>query len=584
MSGLEVAGVLLGAFPLIISGLEHWRDVAKVGGFFRQIRKAYTACRSDVEYYGILYKRNLKGLLLPIVNDADEVTRLVDDPGGKGWSSNVLQERLERRLQESYNLYMEIIYEMNNTVEKLQKELGLDKTSVKSKLAPPQEPKKQPRPTSPQPPSNSSRFKSAKSKADYDKFRLKFSFNEPVRKELFEQLKECNGRLEKLLQTSDNISVLEIEFPANKKHDSALETLFKKAWEKSDLLFKAIQKSWQCSCLQHHHANLRLEHRTLPEICFEVILISSSSRATTPWSWRELQCRQMSSCSCLQKLMKPSTVPQSSQRWRNDTLAPTAPHQSARTKKVTFTASALTVPRIELDTMVDPGVKLCQLLGNENHGNCFGIISHDDEMYHLHPITEKKRPKNSGPLTLDHVLSSEESITRRQRYYIALLLASSVAQLQFTPWLQNSLTKENVLFFPCADGERSVLYQEPFIRQGFGTHRLTDLPTKANICNFSSLGILLLELCFGRRLDDHPLRKKHPAETGEAKQAFDLMAALKWSQEVRDEGGDDFASAVKWCFLTGTKDRNRSWRGEIIENVIRPLEQCQEHFKAVAML
>ena len=171
MSGLEIVGILLGAFPLIISGLEHWRDVAKVGGFFWRVRKEYTKCRSDVQFHEILYKRNLKELLLPIVDDADEMARLVGDPGGKDWSSKALQERLEERLQESYGLYMEIIREMNETAEELRKELSLDKATVQNKLAP-LEPKKQRRPSSPQPPSKPSKLASAKSKWDYETFRL----------------------------------------------------------------------------------------------------------------------------------------------------------------------------------------------------------------------------------------------------------------------------------------------------------------------------------------------------------------------------------------------------------------------------
>ncbi|KAF2193838.1 hypothetical protein K469DRAFT_549881 [Zopfia rhizophila CBS 207.26] len=213
-----------------------------------------------------------------------------------------------------------------------------------------------------------------------------------------------------------------------------------------------------------------------------------------------------------------------------------------------------------------------------------GIISHDDATYHLHPSTKRKRPDDSGPLKLDHILSSnfEGHLARRQRYSIALLLASSVAQLQFTPWLRAGITKDDVLFFPYEDDDCSVSYHEPFIRQGFPLHYPGTSNAETNDYNFYSLGILLLELCFGRRLEDHPLRKKHPAETGEVKRAFDLMAALKWSQGVVDEGGDDYASAVKWCFW-GSNNANQSWRGEIIKNVIRPLERCQEYFKAAAV-
>ena len=82
-----------------------------------------------------------------------------------------------------------------------------------------------------------------------------------MRNELLDQLKECNGRLEKLLSTSDKVSALQNAGPANTKQTSTLETALKKAWKKSDLLFKALQKAWQCSCQQYHFANLRLEHR-----------------------------------------------------------------------------------------------------------------------------------------------------------------------------------------------------------------------------------------------------------------------------------------------------------------------------------
>jgi hypothetical protein len=98
--------------------------------------------------------------------------------------------------------------------------------------------------------------------------------------------------------------------------------------------------------------------------------------------------------------------------------------------------------------------------------------------------------------------------------------------------------------------------------------------------NFNSLGILLLELCFGRWLEDHPQRQKLPSGSKEAKQAFDLVAALEWSKGVGDEGGEDYASAVKWC-CTGAKTANQSWQGDINKNVVRRLEACQEHFETI---
>ena len=583
MSGFEVIGVVLGAIPLIISGLEHWRDIAKVGGYYRRIREEHQRCLHDVRLYQILYKRNLKELLLPIVDDPDDVPLLVSDPTSDSWKNKTLESRLEERLQESYPLYMEIMSDMKEAVEELHKVLCLDKTTMQSQLHLSEKGQLQKQATF---------LTSAKTKWDYEVFRIKFSFNELERNKLFSNLKEYNERLEKLLSTSDKITTLQIAAPsAYTKSTSALEKVFAKARKKSGLLFKALRKAWQCSCQHHHFANLRLEHRTLPEICFEIILVfatSSSKKVETAnqWSWKELQCGNVPDCSGSHpsSLLDPPSVLQSSQKVNYYSSASIATRTLAKTKQVSFTASNVSVPRIEVNTLDGPNIKLCQRLGDQECGQCMGIIGHENEIYHLHPFVKRKSPGRSGALTLDHILSGDFGghLSRRQRYYIALLLASSIAQLQSTEWLRTVLTKEDIFFFSYDDEESEVPFHEPFIRQGFPS--LSDKITSSadsNDYNFYSLGILLLELCFGRRLEDHPQRQQFPSGPKEAKQAFDLMAALKWSEEVGDEGGEDYASAVKWCF-TGAKMANPSWQGDIIKNVVRPLEACQEHFKMIS--
>lgn len=336
------------------------------------------------------------------------------------------------RLQESYGLYMGIICRMNETAKELRKELSLDKGTVQSRLAPPK------------PLSGRPKLSLVKSKWYYETFRFKFSFNEPVRKELFNQLKDYNERLEKLLRTNDRISALQDAVPTSTKQIYALEKVFKKAWGKSDLLFKSLQKAWQCTCQQYHFASLRLEHRTVTDVCFEVILmfVPPSLQVNIPWSWRELQCGQMIDCSA-QKLANHCKAPQLSLFPPEGTPDSASLPILAKRRKVAF-ATLPTVPKIEADILVEPSVKLCQLLGNEEIGNCMRIIRHEDERYHLHPFTERKWPNRSDSLTLDHILSSEFEgcLTRRQRYSIALLLASSVAQLQFSPRLRTGLTKE----------------------------------------------------------------------------------------------------------------------------------------------
>jgi hypothetical protein len=431
-----------------------------------------------------------------------------------------------------------------------------------------------------------------KGRLSYEAFRAKFSLGERTRNELFGLLKECNERLEKLLSSSDRVSALQ-NTPGHSKQTSVLDSAFKSVSKKSDQLFKALQNAWQCSCQQYHFANLRLEHRTLTEVFFEIILkfVAPSVHGNTLWRWREIRCGHMLGCPSPQKIAKvaaclPSALPSQPMTLpiRAAVPLPTTP----RRKKAGFDQPAPWVPKIEVDPFIDYNIELCQLLGEKECGRCIGIIGNGDETFHLHPSVKKRQNVGSDPITLDHILSYdfEGHLSRRQRYSIALLVASSVGQLRSTPWLRRDLCKEDIMFFPSDDDKSIILYGEPFIQQGFqyGHTHLSSTDSCVKDCNFYFLGILLLELCFGCRLEDHPLRKKYPSTTDAiAKHAFDVLAALKWSGRVSGEGGDDYATAVKWCFMNPT-DREKNWRSEIVRNVVRPLEICMEHFQTATVV
>ena len=140
---------------------------------------------------------------------------------------------------------------------------------------------------------------SAKAKWDYEKFRLKFSFNEVVRADLVRRLEKCNQRLKELLRTSDTTVALVDSTARDKMHEVGLERVFKKSRKRSRLLFMAIQRSWQCICQPDHHIRLRLEHRTQTDTYFEMILtsVASPSNPSPSWSWKELRCGDVTGCS-----------------------------------------------------------------------------------------------------------------------------------------------------------------------------------------------------------------------------------------------------------------------------------------------
>jgi hypothetical protein len=134
MSGFEVAGVVLGAFPIAILALEKYQEVATRLGLFYKIRLEYKKCRDEVEFHHLTFKRHLKQLLLPLVADDDRIGDLLANPGGESWKEPSIAALLEKRLQESYNLYLEYIKGMGRVMEDINRELAIESDTIQEKV------------------------------------------------------------------------------------------------------------------------------------------------------------------------------------------------------------------------------------------------------------------------------------------------------------------------------------------------------------------------------------------------------------------------------------------------------------------
>ena len=203
---------------------------------------------------------------------------------------------------------------------------------------------------------------------------------------------------------------------------------------------------------------------------------------------------------------------------------------------------------------------------------------------HLNHPTPAMQPH----ISLAQLLSGEvdQPLTRRQRYRLSLTLASSFVQLQDTAWLQAAWDKRNVYFFTCRPNPTESPFVVSQFRQQSGpatTEPSTGALRQANtaggqdVAGIACLGILLLELCFGRAIERHPNWLAMPSgAAGEQMRAgLALVAALEWLKDVNDEAGADYTEAVEWC-LTGcrTMPSDGSWRKVMLEKVVEPLERC----------
>ena len=130
MSGLEILGVILGAFPLAISAMEHYEECKKVAGTFYKIRRAHRKDFGRVKDCQLKFRLNMKELLLPLLADdlvsKIEYEQLLASPGGPGWQEDHVEDSLVERLGDCHERYIEILKEMEETMVLLCKATKVD--------------------------------------------------------------------------------------------------------------------------------------------------------------------------------------------------------------------------------------------------------------------------------------------------------------------------------------------------------------------------------------------------------------------------------------------------------------------------
>jgi hypothetical protein len=134
MSGFEVAGIVLGAFPVALEALKRYREVSKTCGFWWEIRCEYQKCTNEIKFYQLSFRQNLKQLLLPLAVDEEQTKLLLADPGGAEWKDEEVARQIKHRLQETYDLYLDIVGQLETTLAKVNKELAMDSPGVQEKL------------------------------------------------------------------------------------------------------------------------------------------------------------------------------------------------------------------------------------------------------------------------------------------------------------------------------------------------------------------------------------------------------------------------------------------------------------------
>ncbi|RDL39879.1 Uncharacterized protein BP5553_04219 [Venustampulla echinocandica] len=221
------------------------------------------------------------------------------------------------------------------------------------------------------------------------------------------------------------------------------------------------------------------------------------------------------------------------------------------------------------------------------------LSDHEKQRHELCCLTEEVADSRSFEvISLEKLLATDGHLrlTRQKRYKVACILASSLLQLQTTPWLSGNLNKSNILFYYHGS---EVLIDQPYINHSFSSTKNSNCSSENMTtedqthtqprANLSSFGILLLELCWGQAIESQTnLRKKHLSSDGQAIGGTDFLTAIDWLDTV-DEEEPRMSPIIKWCIF-GLFDRKLNWADTkftqaVYINVARPLEMLvMAHF------
>ena len=122
MSGIEVAGLVLGAIPVLITALELYSKGARLDALWK-IQFALDPIRRELRAELQIYKNTCEELLQSIA--PHKIKELVEDPGGKAWQDQDLDDAMKSLLGTSYEVFFETIEIMNENVVKFKKKLCL---------------------------------------------------------------------------------------------------------------------------------------------------------------------------------------------------------------------------------------------------------------------------------------------------------------------------------------------------------------------------------------------------------------------------------------------------------------------------
>lgn len=232
---------------------------------------------------------------------------------------------------------------------------------------------------------------------------------------------------------------------------------------------------------------------------------------------------------------------------------------------------------------------MCTALNSAGGGAsaCLGFLQDGRNIRHglYRSFKQHLRQSQESKATLYAALHKQtglQAMSRQERFTIAATLASSLLQLHSTPWLHDRWTKTDIMLNH--DESLGRIIPDPLLRAEFRSTNATSATTNSSSpqtfntkAALSGLGIMLLELCFGKPIEDHPSREQYLRPDQKPNAFTDITTARVWHEEVLGEVGYEVSDAIRRCLdcSFGPKPNleDKEFQEAVFDGVVLPLQE-----------
>ncbi|KIX93707.1 uncharacterized protein Z520_10613 [Fonsecaea multimorphosa CBS 102226] len=546
MSGVEAAGLVLGAIPLIISALEHYEDVAAPTVAFMHWKRYLRRLVQELYIIRASYDQAIQLLLAPI-SDLSNRTLMMEDPRSRLWREGDIANSLRDRLGAVYDPFILTIDEIEEILVDIVSSLNIPGSQqvVTSRTLWPVVSSNLPIASTP----------NLRMNFEFRQ-RIKFTMKKNRVKTSLERLEACTSRIDAWVARADK---LQEETPQNRlklKFSASLDTI----QENASKIYRAISRNW-CTDKPVHVARLLLEQR--------LVRSKKRKRPSQPAS-----VNVVAQASCFGLSLHGDCC--ASSGWLNSEIRIDELPSSQTTIRVTISVPGTAADEpISLQSITN----FCKIIREPIHP--FVGFSLDD-MGCLKSYSSKATVEHvQQSLSLEDLLPRfKDKLPYESVYGLAITLVASILQLSQTPWLESKWSKKCILFSRASDNlPLSVDLKYPYLANSFhcgelgpylkfssiaaesgnpaaGHQRPDDAPETNS--NLLTLAIMLLEINSGQPVEQRrrdaqmaTTQRRPDGQTAntQSNEHSDLQLADKWLKEEKSRGRIScaFSQAILTC-------------------------------------